>query len=89
MIDGKKILAACDQIDAALDSGKLTEAMIQNAMANLDRATPSFGKAATEWQRVATVTGNTHTTHPYTAQDLREFVANKRAMFAAHPHLVK
>lgn len=85
----QKVLAALDQIEAAMAAGKLTEAMAQNAMVNLDRATACFGKAASEWKRVVGFENGHEVVAPYTTQDLREFVANKREMFAAHPYMLE
>ena len=85
----QKVLAALGQIEAAIASGRLTEAMAHNAMVNLDRATPCFGKAAGEWKKVIGFEDGHEVVAPYTIQDLSEFVANKREMFAAHPYMLE
>ena len=85
----QKVLAALDKIEAAIASGKLTGAMAQNAMVNLDRATPCFGKAAGEWKNVIGFEDGHEVVAPYTIQDLSEFVAHKREMFAAHPYMLE
>lgn len=85
----QKVLTALDQIETAMEAGKLTDAMVQNAMVNLDRATSCFGRAAGEWRKVLGFENGHEVVAPYSEQDLREFVANKRAMFAAHPYMME
>lgn len=85
----QKVLSALSQIEAALSAGALTEQQINNAMANLDRATSCFGKSARQWRKVGRIENNVEICPPYTAQDLREFVAHKREMFAQHPYIAE
>lgn len=84
----QKVVAAIEQIEAAMASGKLTEKMAHNAMVNLDRATPCFGRSAAEWKKTIGFASGFPVIPDYTKADLQEFLENKKSMFAQHSYVL-
>lgn len=84
----QKVLAALAQIEAALAANKVTAEMAHKAMVNLDNATQCFGKSAGEWKKVIGFENGHEVVPNYTIQDLAEFVANKREMFANNEYMM-
>lgn len=84
----QKALKFMAQIEEALEAGVLSEQMAHNAMVNLDRALGSFGRRAGDWRKNLGFENGNQIPYYYSAQDLREFVAHKREMFAKHPYML-
>ena len=85
-----KVLApTLDKVESMIDS--LSAEQMHNAMVNIDRIAPCFGKGWTEFRtwhfEPFEGKGMLNVYDPCTKEQLTAFVANKRAMLAAHPYV--
>ncbi|CAB4197255.1 hypothetical protein UFOVP1309_2 [uncultured Caudovirales phage] len=84
-----KFIAAVEQCEARMQ--ELTPAQMANAMINLDRLAPSFGKSAQEfrtWKFTERVENETEW-DPVTPDQFGAYIAHKRAMINAHPYIAQ
>jgi len=75
------VLAQCESAQ------NLTAKQMVNAMINIDRMAPSFGKNSQEF-RTFTVTGSTQTWDDVTSEQFCSFIASKKEMLANHAYVL-
>ena len=83
----KKLAQTLTVVEARIDS--LTADQMHNAMVNLDRMLPSFGKGWSEFRTFHFVNnGRDHEFDACTKEQLAAYVAHKRDMLAQHSYLI-
>lgn len=84
MTNFKQLQTVLTQCESAKN---LTAKQMENAMINIDRMAPSFGKSSQEF-RTFTVTGENHVLDDVTHQQFADFVAMKQNMLANHSYVL-
>ncbi len=79
----KEIIAKCDAAQG------LTAAQMRNAMINMDRIAPNFGKSSHEFftADATAIAAGTVDYLPVTDEQFRAYVNHKREMLANHSYL--